>query len=557
MLRTTLERMRGKAAVRALLPFLLLPGFGAAAVERPNLLVLVADDVGWVDLGTGRTNLGNGSRFHETPNLARLAAEGMSFTAAYAQQNCAPTRASLLTGQYPTRHAVYNVGGLMAVSPAVRKSAPIAPPRVNRKDIRPSAVTLAETLGKAGYRSVVVGKEHGFGPQRELTASHGFDVDLSQSKRHTVKSEGEERTVHYMAIAGPKGRWHFVRPSFDAYARPYTREYVQANLAPFANGNDPLRLVGTPKHLTDAIADATIDQIAHFSAKQEPFFLLVGFHAVHTPPVARPDLLAKYDAREKSDSRHRDPAYAALLEGLDQSVGRIVAALDDPDGDGDPADSIAGTTLVVFLSDNGGFTHKTSNAPLRGGKGTFFEGGLRVPMIARQPGVIAADSRSDEPVHVVDLYPTFMEMAGAPAPASATHPLDGVSLLPLLRGEAPNLSRPALFWHFPGYSRKSLEPSSVINRRHAGKRYKLTWLYEAERYTLFDLSTDPGEETDLMKSLPTPEQQEAGELLSRELREWVIQTGAPLGLWRTAIRPVEPPLRLVVPRRRHPEAEGQ
>ena len=183
MLRTTLDRMRGKAAVRALLPFLLLPGFGAAAVERPNLLVLVADDVGWVDLGTGRTNLGNGSRFHETPNLARLAAEGMSFTAAYAQQNCAPTRASLLTGQYPTRHAVYNVGGLMAVSPAVRKSAPIAPPRVNRKDIRPSAVTLAETLGKAGSEIRVYSDESLGRIQAHIENGHVqlIQIQLSES----------------------------------------------------------------------------------------------------------------------------------------------------------------------------------------------------------------------------------------------------------------------------------------------------------------------------------------------------------------------------------------
>jgi arylsulfatase A-like enzyme len=535
--------VRGSSTFWALLPCLLLPGLAAAEPEQPNLLVLIADDVGWVDLSTGRTNLGNGSKYHETPNLDQLAAEGLSFTAAYAQQNCMPTRASLLTGQYPTRHWVYSVGGFGYSSAQELESARIAPPSGHRDDIFPRAVTLPETLGSVGYRSVVIGKEHGFGPRRQLTRSHGFDVDLSIEKVQWVQLQGKKKKRHYLAGRRANGAWHFARPAYDDYAKPYTQEYVERNLLPFANGNDPLELVGTPKHLTDAIADATIAYIARSATRREPFLALVGFHAVHKPIVPRRDLLVKYAAREKGDLRHGHPAYGALLEGLDQSVGRIVAALDDPNGDGDTADSIAKKTLVVFLSDNGGLRSQTSNAPLRAGKGSFFEGGLRVPMIARQPGVIAPGSRSDEPVHVIDLYPTFMELAGAAPPAERKHYLDGESLVPLLRGQVQNLSRPALFWHFPGYIDTRLAPSSVINRRHEGKRYKLIWSYEREHYSLYDLSTDLGERTDLLAGEPTPEHRVAAERLSRDLRRWIVGLRAPLGWVKAINRPVKPPPR--------------
>lgn len=537
-----LRPMQSRTTFRAfwaLLPGLLLSGLAAAQPERPNLLVLVADSVGWVDLGTGRTNLGNGSKYHETPNLERLASEGLSFTAAYVQQNSAPTFASLLTGQYPTRHWVYNVGGFLEASPDVLERARIAPPSGRRDDIFPRAVTLPETLRGAGYRSTVVGKQSGFGPRRQLTRSHGFDLDLSIARGQRVGTQWR----NYLANRGPDGAWHFARPEYDAHAKPYTQDYVEKNLVPFANGNDPLTLVATPKHLTDAIADVGIEQIARSAALQQPFFLLVDFHAVHTPITPRPDLAAKYAARAKSDPRHRDPDYAAMLEGLDQSVGRIVAALDDPNGDGDPADGIAKKTLVIFLSDNGGLTSQTSNAPLRGGKGSFFEGGLRVPMIARMPGVIAPGSQSDEPVHVADLYPTFAELAGAGLPAERMHYLDGESLVPLLRGRAQQLARPALFWHFPGYNHAELAPSSVINRRHEGQRYKLTWSYERQRYSLYDLSTDLGETTDLLDGDPTPEHREAADRLSRDLRRWIVGSRAPLGWVRAINRPVKPPPR--------------
>ena len=533
--------MRGNTAFWALLSCLLLPGFAAAEPEPPNLLLLIADDVGWVDLGTDRTTLGNGSKYHETPNLEKLAAAGMSFTAAYAQQNCTPTRASLLTGQYPTRHWVYNVGGFAYPPPPQELHQRIAIPSGHRDDIFPRTVTLPETLGSAGYRSSVIGKEHGFGPRRALTRGHGFDLDLSVKKVQTLQIRGKKQRRYYMAAPAGNGSWRFAHSAYDAYAQPYTQEYVEKNLLPFANGNDPLELVATAKHLTDAIADATIAQIARSAARPEPFFALVGFHAVHKPIKPRRDLLAKYTAREKRDLRHRDPAYGALLEGLDQSVGRILAALDDPNGDGDAADSIAKKTLVVFLSDNGGLRGQTSNAPLRGGKGSFFEGGLRVPMIARQPGVIAPGSRSDEPVHVIDLYPTFMQLAGAALPAEATHILDGESLLPLLRGEVQQLSRPALFWHFPGYIDTRLAPSSVINQRHEGKRYKLTWSYEREQYSLYDLSTDLGEKTNLLGGEPTPEQRAAAAHLSRDLRRWIVGMRAPLGWVKAINRQVQPP----------------
>ena len=541
--RVLVERRPRLAASWALLWCLLLALPAAADPEprRPNLLLLIADDVGWVDVGTGRTNFGRGSKYHETPNLERLAAEGMSFSAAYSQQSCMPTRASLLTGQYVTRHGVYNVGGLEYPPVPKRLNPRVAPPPVHGNDIRPEAITLAEALGAAGYRSIIIGKEHGTGPRRQLTRGHGFDVDLSVKKVQSLRRDGKRQRRFYFATRSTSGKWRFAHSAYDAYADPYTQEYVDKNLLAVANGNDPNTLISSPKHITDAIADATVAEIARSAARPEPWFAMVGFHAVHKPILPRADLLAKYQARGRSDLRHHSAKFAALLEGLDQSVARIVAALDDPNGDGDPSDSIAKQTLVIFISDNGGLRGATSNAPLRSGKGSFFEGGVRVPMIARQPGTIAAASHSNEPVHVIDFYPTFTELAGAATATDAGHQLDGESFASILRGEGSSLARPALYWHLPGYVDTRLAPSSVINRRYEGQRYKMTWSYEREEYSLYNLTSDLGETTNLLAGNVTSEHRATAQLLSHDLRRWVMRSAGPLGKLRATRQPVQPP----------------
>ena len=508
-----------------------------ARTLQPNIVLLIADDLGWVDVSTGRTNLDHGSMFHQTPNIDRLAEEGMSFTAAYAQQNCAPTRASLMTGQYPPRHGVYTVGSLNEVKPEQRDQKPIAVPAGLRANITPKTVTIAETLGSAGYRSAAIGKVHGFGPASRVSESHGFDLVLASKK----KIKGANGWHHYLARKQGLGGWGFARTGYDRFAEPYTLEYVEANLVPFANGNDPRRLVGTPKHLTDAIADAAIDFIRRNAAADHPFFLEVAFHAVHTPITPRRDLAAKYAGLKTADLRHWRPNYAALVEGLDQSVGRIVAALDDPNGDGDVSDGIGRRTLVVFLSDNGGAGGQTKNAPLRGGKGWFLEGGVRVPLIARMPGSIAPGSVSDEGVHVVDFYPTFAELAGAPLPNAKQHALDGESLVPLLMGEASRLRRTAIFWHFPGYLDHRMTPSSIVNARVGDRRYKLTYTYEDGRYRLHDLTADLSESRNLLAGSPSAEHLAVAARLSTDLRRWLRRVRAKFGWVKAINKPVRPP----------------
>ena len=524
---------------------LLSPVGGAAAEDapagarRPNILLIIADDLGWTDLSTDRTSRGNGSKYHQTPRIDALAAEGMSFDAAYAMQQCTPSRATLHSAQTPVRHWVYSVGGFESVPPARRRTLRLAPPAGRRDDLAPRTYTVAESLRDAGYHTAIVGKVHGMGPRNLLARNHGFDVELAVTKRNRG-ADGAER--HYLAVKQANGTWGFGRPVYDRFAAPYDAAYVAEQLAPVANGNDPTALVGTAKHITDAIADATIQLVRRNVSRGKPFFIEASFHAVHRPARPRRDLLAKYQAIESRDPRHDDPRYAALVEGLDQAVGRVLAALDDPDGDGDPADGVRDDTLVVFLSDNGGFYQSTSSRPLRGSKGSFFEGGVRVPLIVRLPGLTKRGSRSAEAVSVADLFPTFAELAGSALPPRASQPIDGESLVPILAGESTRLERPALFWHYPGYS-ASLSPSTVINRRHRGKRYKLTWYYDEERYTLYDLEADIGEQENLLAKPPQGVHREAALRLSSDLHHWVRAIRAPRG-WvrRTNTRVKAPPL---------------
>lgn len=515
------------------------PAAAPSAPARPNILLLIADDLGWTDLSTGRTNGGRGSKYHQTPQIDRLAEEGISFTAAYAMQQCTPSRATLHSAQFPVRHWVYSVGGFENVPPERRRTLRLAPPSGRREDLAARTYTVAESLRDAGYRTHIVGKVHGLGPRHRLDANHGFDVQLAVSKR-TTGSDGKEHHYH-SALKGD--RWRFERDAFDPFATPYLPDYIAKHLAPIANGNDPARLAGKPKHLTDAIADATIRTIRNNARRGGPFFIETAFHAVHRPIRPRADLAAKYRAIPSKDERHTDADYAALVEQLDQSVGRILAALDDPNGDGDPKDSLRDDTLVIFLSDNGGYYKNTSSAPLRGSKGSFFEGGIRVPLIARLPGTTKPGSTSDAAVSIADLFPTFAELAGSKLPPRGSQPIDGESLVPILAGNAQRLARPALYWHYPGYSGHGVNPSAVINRRHRGKRYKLTWHYDEERYTLFDLEEDIGERKNLLEKTPTGVDREAAERLSSDLHTWVRVLKAPRG-WvrRTNTRVKAPPL---------------
>lgn len=516
---------------RILLASLLLASTIQAATDtRPNIVFLLADDLGWADISPGPTNSERGSRYHDTPQITQLAKQGMSFRRAYVQQNCAPTRAALLTGEYPARsgNGVFNVGSLARGA----ENTIIVPPSQNGS-IPASSFTLPKVLAEAGYLTAFFGKEHGF-----KASTAGFEVDWNCSKK--VKS-GRKIVRQYFAVEDG-GQWRFASPAYDRFAEPYTKEYVVKNLQPAAVGNDPARLIGTPKHLTDGMADAAIDFIRQHGTGEKPFYMNVSFQAVHTPIVPRPDLLEKYEKLPSRDSRHGDPKYAALVQGIDEAVGRIVRALDDPNGDGDTSDSVADKTLVVFLSDNGGYGGQTSNAPLRGAKGMFYEGGIRVPLVLRQPGVIKAGSVTDEPVHAVDLYPTLADFAGAELPSPSVHPIDGVSFAGLARGAESALSRDAIYWHFPGYMDTRQVPNSVIRKRVGDRWFKLIYYYEGQLFELYDLEEDEHEQHNLLAGRPTQETIALAGNLRADLCKWLEETRAPLGTVRKSSRPVGLPI---------------
>ena len=504
------------------------------ALAQPNIIHIIADDMGWTDLSAGLTAYGNGSAFYQTPNIDRIAAEGTAFTSAYALQTCVPTRVALLTGQAPTRTGVYNVGSIEGGEDSLL----IAP--ANETKIAPQAITLGETLQAAGYTTAHFGKFHVAQTEADIIAEHGYGFDFGGG------TSGAPSTF----FAQANGRFdNRVGPGLDPYAADYTQAYIDANLKPFANGADVDSLVGTRKHLSDAMADAAIDFMqGRLAVGDEPFYMNVAYHAVHTPIESRPDLEAKYDdiiaqnGGASPDPRHDNTAYAGLLEGMDQSIGRIVSFLEDPNGDGDPSDSIAGDTVLLFYGDNGG-TNATDSSPLSGRKGSQQEGGLRVPLVAWSPGRVQAGVVNDEPVQSVDFYPTFLELAGAAPPDPATHPLDGQSIAPLLSGQASQLDREGVFFHYPGYTGTETPVSTAVLDAGAN-RHKLRYLYESRQYEMFDLNADIGETNNLATGDLSEVDYKLAVRGAVALREWLDETGADYPTVRADGTPAPPPSQL-------------
>ena len=339
-----------------------------AKVPRPNLVFIMADDLGWADLSTGRTNGGYGNDFNETPRIDQLAEEGQVFTEAYASVQCSPTRTALHTGQYATRptNNVYAVGPV--TGPASSPLLGVTQGRLaedGKTAVPVSSTTLGETLQNAGYTTGYTGKFHVTGSIDEIVTSHGYDESWGGGP--------DSHATYYFATNDQFN--DSVAPALDMYAGDYTQEYVDQNIAPYSNGVSDAQLdalVGTDKHVTDAQTDATLDFIDR--SKDEPFFAWVSEFAPHFPvndAQARPDLLGKYRAKTPGEDPAK-PSYGALTEGVDQSVARIIDYLEatpDPRNGGKP---LADNTLVIFTSDNGGEEDPVNsgafNGPLRGDK---------------------------------------------------------------------------------------------------------------------------------------------------------------------------------------------
>jgi len=431
----------------------------AAPPTQPNIVLIYVDDLGWSDVGF------NGSLFYETPHLDALARDGIVFSNAYANApNCAPSRASLMTGQYTPRHKIYTVGNPARGQEGDRRM--ISP--ANTRTLATRYVTVAEKLRDAGYATAHIGKWH-LGADGYLPEHQGFDVNVGG-----------------YASGSPQGGY------FPPYRNPSLSD-------------------GPPEeYLTDRLTDEALSFVTR-SASQ-PFFLYLAHYAVHTPIQAKAALIAKYESRTPVGDQS-NATYAAMIESMDQSVGRVLAHLDSL--------GLGPDTAVIFYSDNGGAIQATSNAPLRGFKGMLYEGGIRVPLAIRWTGRIAPGRAEKTPVIGSDLYPTLLEFAGAAPPA---HTLDGISLMPLLEASGP-VERRSLFWHFPAYLEMPkgfpgpwrTTPAGAV--RHGS--YKLIEFFEDGSLELYNLADDLGETTNLAAQEP-----ELTRDLHTRLQAWRTSIGA-------------------------------
>ena len=440
--------------------------------KKPNIVLILVDDLGWIDTGC------YGSKYYETPNIDKLAAEGMRFTDAYAAcAVCSPTRAAVMTGRYPARLGVTDwirarfQGGKI---PENKKNPTEYVGGKNKKLLCPpnalwmelDEITIAEALKPAGYTSCHIGKWH-LGADDWYPDRQGFDFNV--------------------------GGCDFGQP--PDYFDPYSRK---------GQGTIPTL---EPRHKGEYLTDRESDEAVKFihNHKDKPFFLYMAHYAVHTPIQAKKELIEKYKAKQPTNQKN--PTYAAMVESVDDAVGRICSALNELD--------LAENTIIFFTSDNGGLLGPTNNAPLRSGKGFPYEGGIREPLIVRWPKVIKPGTVSHEPVTSVDYFPTICQAAGVPLPNDRD--IDGVSLLDHLKSNGTReLNRHALYWHFPHY-RGNIVPYSIIREGS----FKLIKRYEGKPFELFNLNVDLSEENDLSVILPTKVRR-----LDAKLRRWLRLTGA-------------------------------
>ncbi len=425
---------------------------GAFGATPPNVIVILVDDLGWADLGC------YGSRYHQTPNIDRLARESMRFTDAYSACTvCSPTRAALLTGKSPARlHITDWIAGHDAPKAKLR------PPEWTQQ-LDPSEPTLASRLKSAGYVTASIGKWH-LGTN-STPEKHGFDLNVGGDHRGQPPRYVSPYGLPKLSD-GPKGEFLTDRECTEAL------KFIESN-------------------------------------RSRPFFLYLPHYAVHTPLAGKPEVIEKYNHRPADEQRNA--TYAALLESVDDSVGRIRAGLE--------ALGLSTNTVVIFTSDNGGLvlggdTRATSNFPLRSGKGDAYEGGVRVPLIVHWPGVTRPGTTTSTPAQSIDLYPTVLELTGTPD--AEGHVVDGVSLVPVLQGKSLAAAR-SLFWHYPHYHPGGATPYGAIRNGD----WKLIQFYETGHLELYNLASDLGEKQDLANALP-----EKANQLAKELGDWRQRVGA-------------------------------
>ena len=423
--------------------------------QRPNIIFILADDLGWAELGC------YGNTFNETPNLDKLAAQGTMFTDAYASAPvCSPYRAALMTGQYPARVGITDY---------------LRPNDTNH--LSTDYITIAELFKRTGYTTGIIGKWHltgyaNHGAEEVPPSEHGFDEVIVSENR---------------GIGG------------GSYFHPY-----------HFNKEIEKRLPGK-EYLVDRCNLEAVEFIDRH--KEGPFFLYLSHYAVHTRLVGKPELVDKYEKKPGAGSgnkvRKNNPHLAAQLESIDEGVGMIMKKLDEL--------GLTENTILIFTSDNGGEDRVTSNAPLRAGKSTLYEGGIREPLIIRWPRVVKSGSICNTPISNIDFYPTFLQITGCKA--DPHQHIDGVSILPLLKNPKAKLDRNTLFWHYP------LKKPPFLGGRSSGAirqgSFKLIEFFDKGTVELYNLKEDIGEQHNIAEKMP----KKAAELQKR-LKAWRLKVGA-------------------------------
>ena len=430
-----------------------------SANEKPNIIYINVDDLGWADVGY------HGSKYYETPHIDKLASQGVFFTNAYAAAaNCAPSRASALTGMATPRHGIYTVNDSERGKSKDRKLIPTE----NTLYIRSNNLTLGHLMQQAGYITGTVGKWH----ISKNPLKNGFDINIAGSD-----------------AGGP-------------YEGGYHSPYQYPNLV----NNEP------GEYLTDRVTNEAIKFIKNY--KDTPFFLYLPYFTVHTPIQAKSEKVAKFKNKEGTDAQN-NPEYAAMISSLDDNIGRLMQTLSDL--------KLTKKTIIIFTSDNGGVHNISKQTPLRAGKGSYYEGGIRAPLIIRWSGKISP-GKCDTPVSHLDFFPTIKEVT-----QTSLHglTLDGVSLLPLLY--QGRIADRALYWYFPIYLQGGNDESQdPIFRTRPGSAirhgdWKLIHYFENNDIELYNLKYDPSEKNNLAKSYAS----KADELIAK-LDSWRENMNAPI-----------------------------
>ena len=449
----------------------------AEAKQRPNIVFILADDLGWRDLSN------EGSTYYESPNIDRIANEGMKFTRGYATcQVCSPSRASILTGKYPTNHGITTwIGDASGKAWSGRGRQDSHLPAEYERNLRASEITLAEVLRDNGYKTFFAGKWH-LGTKGSWPTDHGFDIN--------------------------KGGWDVGSPRGGFFS-------------PWQNPN--LESGPAGESLTLRLGNETAKFIE--ANKDRPFLAYLSFYTVHGPIQTTPKLWKKYRDKAEAAGFAKErflfdrrlnvrqvqdcPIYGGMVETMDDAVGIVLRKLDEL--------GLTDNTIICFTSDNGGVSsgdaYSTSNTPLRGGKGRQWEGGIREPFYIKAPDVMKSGSTSAVPVSGIDWYPTLLDLVGVILPKHQN--VDGVSIVPLLKGGA--IADRPLYWHYPHYGNQGGEPSSIITQND----WKLIHYHEDGRDELYHLREDPAERHDLAKRNP-----EKVKDLRTDLDAWLKATGA-------------------------------